>query len=341
MIPIQNVYYLLLYAWKHSQTDDDAMVQELKCEHPQDLLGHVLSHAVAGLMASGLARDYLPSNEIVVGIRGKLDIGATVKRNMLVQARTVCDVDEFARDIPRNRILKAAVCALLRVDHLDAEVKAKLRHVAERMRDVSDVRVTRQHFAQLQAHRHVRSYDLPLRVCELVLNNVLVQPRAGTAGFHDFREDKATMWRLFEDFMLQFYKREAGAYRVRRTQINWFNALGAQSDLERLPIMRTDVVLESPERSIILDAKYYPKALQGWRGGEKIRSAHLYQLFAYLENQSAARPKRRYEGMLLYPVIKDPFSFTFEINGHQIAVRSIDLGQSWDGIRADMLELVA
>jgi hypothetical protein len=40
-------------------------------------------------------------------------------------------------------------------------------------------------------------------------------------------------------------------------------------------------------------------------------------------------------------VIKDPFSFTFEINGHQIAVRSIDLGQSWDGIRADMLELVA
>jgi 5-methylcytosine-specific restriction enzyme subunit McrC len=99
MIPIQNVYYLLLYAWKHSQTDDDAMVQELKCEHPQDLLGHVLSHAVAGLMASGLARDYLPSNEIVVGIRGKLDIGATVKRNRLVPSAMSTSLRETSRGI--------------------------------------------------------------------------------------------------------------------------------------------------------------------------------------------------------------------------------------------------
>ena len=80
------------------------------------------------------------------------------------------------------------------------------------------------------------------------------------------------------------------------------------ADRLRIPIMEADVILESTERRIIMDTKYYTSALSGWGGGSgKLHSPNLYQLLAYLRNREAARPDGpKHEGILLYPQVKDP-----------------------------------
>ena len=105
--------------------------------------------------------------------------------------------------------------------------------------------------------------------------------------------------------------------------------------------MEADVILEAPNRRIIMDAKYYREVLGGRFGG-KLHSANLYQLLAYLRNREAtAVPGSKHEGMLLYPTVGETVAVDIRLEGFSIRARSIDLSQDWRNIRDDMLALIA
>ena len=107
--------------------------------------------------------------------------------------------------------------------------------------------------------------------------------------------------------------------------------------------MEADVILEGHDRRIIMDAKFYRKAWQSQYGGEpKMRSAHLYQLLAYLRNREATEAAGpRHEGILLYPVVDSRVTANVRLEGFSIRARSIDLAQDWRNIHDDMLSLIA
>ena len=104
--------------------------------------------------------------------------------------------------------------------------------------------------------------------------------------------------------------------------------------------MEADVLLDSPERRIILDTKYYSEPLSTRYGSDKLRSEHLYQILAYLRNREAAKAGPRHEGILLYPVVDAPTAVDVRLEGFSIRARSINLAQDWRGIHADMLALI-
>src|SRR5215203_4864021 len=98
----------------------------------------------------------------------------------------------------------------------------------------------------------------------------------------------------------------------------------------RLPTMRTDVYLESPERRIILDTKYYAEALQERQGTTSFRSENLYQLFAYLRNDAVANPEIvAAEGILLYPEVRRSLEATYSLHGHLVRFATVDLARPW------------
>ena len=108
-----------------------------------------------------------------------------------------------------------------------------------------------------------------------------------------------------------------------------------------IPRMEADVILEGPNRRIILDTKYYQEALGGRFGG-KLHSDNLYQLLAYLRNREVtANPGPRHEGILLYPVVEAPLAIDVRLEGFSIRARSIDLAQEWSNIHAAMETLIA
>ena len=339
-IPVQNVYYLLLYAWGHVQRKDKADLERIPFTKLHDLLGHVLAEEVGVLIARGLHRDYVSQSEVVGGVRGKLDLAVTLKRNLLADARTFCSFDELQYDVARNRIIKGTLRNLLRVATLDPSLRERIRRLHRKLDAVADVEVTRRDFRTVQGHRLAHAYDFILRLCLLIFDSVVLDARTGKTVFHDFREDEARMAGLFEDFVFNFFRLEQRRAKVAKPLIRWHDASGSEHDLLRLPVMRTDVVLEWDGRRLVLDAKYYREALKEHRGRERLRSAHLYQIFAYLENMAAPAPGLTCEGMLLYPVVEQPFAFTYRLKGYRIAIRSINLAQPWPGIHRDMLALL-
>lgn len=340
-VPVRNVYYLLLYAWDHLGNGEEVSVAGREYTRIQDLFAHVLAETAARLLARGLDRGYLLQDEPVRGVRGKVDLATTLKRGLLAGSQTHCRFDELRHDVLHNRILKATMRGLLRAE-VDAGIASRLRRLYQKLDAVADIRVTARDFGRVQIHRNNRLYDFALRLCRLVHDNLRVEPGSGHTRFHDFRADERRMGALFEEFVRGFFRREQDRFRVSSPHVAWHDAHGSDGDLRRLPVMRTDVVLEAPDRRVVLETKFYAEPLASRHGAKKVRSAHLYQILAYVDNLAAHCGHRPpHEGMLLYPVVNEAFAFNYVLNGHRISVRSLDLDQPWERIHRDLLELVA
>ena len=126
----------------------------------------------------------------------------------------------------------------------------------------------------------------------------------------------------------------------RGRKIKWVDEGTSEHLRSKVPEMEADLILESPDRRIIMDAKFYQNALGGRFGG-KLHSDNLYQLLAYLRNRDAtAAPGPKHDGILLYPSVNSTVAVDVCLEGFPIRVRTIDLAQRWENIHLDMLSVV-
>lgn len=341
-IPVLNIYYLLCYAWDRIGEGKTVDLRSEDFDGPVDLFAKVLNDGVSRLISRGLDRDYLVVHEDIRGIKGKLDFATTVKRNLLLNGKAHCSFDEFSYDVPQNRILKATLRCLTQVVTLNKSERQRSERLYRKLGTVSDVRLTTKMFHTVRIHRNNRFYRFLLHVCHIIHENFLINEEKGTVQFRDFCQDDQRMGTLFEQFVRNFCRRETD-YQVSAQQIQWFGAKGSDSDLKYLPQMQTDIVLRSSERTIIIDTKYYGNPLDTTQwSSEKVRSGHLYQIYAYVMNEAAkARTDDpASEGWLLYAAVDRDFDFHFELVGRRFRVCSINLSQEWKKIEEDLLKLV-
>ncbi|MEQ9398181.1 MAG: hypothetical protein RJQ04_03345 [Longimicrobiales bacterium] len=344
VIPIQNVYYLLCYAWGHLGERDLVEASSLeRMDQVHDLLGKVLAEGTFRLVRRGIDRGYRETTEELAGIRGKLEVGAMATRAVRARGRTICTYEEYSADILTNRILRSTLDLLLRSRELDADVRRDVALAHQKLDGVTILPLRRKHFRQVQLDRNQRLYRFLLPLCELAYDSVLVGQRPGDINFADFRRDEERMWRLFEEFATEFYRRELRAYRVTgQGRMGWHDLTASlERDGARIPGMVPDIVLEGPERRTILDAKYYQSPLTSHHGRARVRSGNLYQLFAYLQNRQGARPAGpRHDGILLYAAVGESFRIDVSIQGFRVQARTVDLGRPWQEVRREMLEVV-
>ena len=340
-IPIRNIYYLLCYAWDHVREGETVDVGSEEFSGMVDLFAKVLNDGVSRLISRGLDRDYLAVSEDIRGLKGKLDLATTVKRNLLLTGKTHCAFDELSHDVPQNQILKATLRQLGLVTSLDPEQRRRAGRLYRKLDPVSDVPLRPRLFRTVRIHRNNQFYSFLLHLCRIIYDNLLVNQEEGTAEFYDFREDEHKMGLLFEQFVRRFCERET-SYAVSAPKIDWFGAEGIETDLRHLPRMRTDVVLSSPNRTIIVDTKFYKNPLDKRYDGERVHAGNLYQIFAYAMNWSegtqAGEPEP--EGWLLYAAVDGEFDYRFELMGRTIRVCSVDLAQEWRVIERRLKVLV-
>jgi 5-methylcytosine-specific restriction enzyme subunit McrC len=306
-----------------------------------DLFAKVLTNSCSRLLKQGLDRYYVEHEDVVMGIKGKLNFTATIKQNILPLSKTVCIYDEFDYNILHNQILKTTIEKLLRTKNLDATIKDELRKVYLKFPPISEIVIRKAMFNQIRLHRNNYHYDFILKVCQIVNENLFIDESKGNYKFKDFTRDEKAMARLFEAFVRNFYKIET-SLSVSSDYIEWQFESDNVEDIEMLPIMRTDITLRSENRKIIIDTKYYKEAFQTRYDKQKINSSNLYQLFSYLNNQvTDSEITRNCEGILLYPSIRDDFVYSYKYKNHKIRVMSINLNQNWQKIETDLLNIVA
>jgi 5-methylcytosine-specific restriction enzyme subunit McrC len=197
-------------------------------------------------------------------------------------------------------------------------------------------------FKQVKLHRNNRLYGFILKVCQLVYENSMPAETTGAWKFSDFTRDEQKMNQLFEAFIRNFYRIEQKLYKVRRENIDWQLTPEDVAYKKYLPIMETDITLESKTHKIIIEAKYYRETMTVHYDREKIRSANLYQLFSYLMNQigETVRTKTA-SGMLLYPTITQDYEMNFKHGNHNISVKTVNLNTNWKSIEQRLKQIIA
>ena len=149
------------------------------------------------------------------------------------------------------------------------------------------------------------------------------------------------MSRVFEDFLRNFYFYEQRAFTVRREDMRWRLDAGPGGDPSLVPLMRTDVTLRSPSSTVVMDAKFYADPFPRASGTPKIRSSHLYQLFARaMKHASGQSLKPPVCGALVYASPGGGCLHRYRMDGHEIAVAAIDLSEPWKQVHSALISLL-
>ena len=116
MIPVQNVYYMLTYAFQVLNEDGYRNVATEQFNNVAELCAAILTKGVSLQLKRGLGRDYISEIETLSGLRGKIDITESIKTQTMLRRQMVCTYDEFSVNTYMNRIIKTTMLKLLHAD---------------------------------------------------------------------------------------------------------------------------------------------------------------------------------------------------------------------------------
>ena len=251
-------------------------------ENTADLMAAILAKGISIQIKRGLGKEYISQTESLSTMRGKIDIAESIKTQSLLKKQMVCDYDEFSTNGTMNRIIKSTVELLIYSGNISTKRIKELKKLMVYFTDVEKINLYTVNW-NMHYNRNNQTYRLLISVCYLVVKGLLQTNSDGTNKLMDF-VDEQRMCRLYEKFILEYYRKEFPEITANASKIDWQLDDGI-SDM--LPVMQTDIMLTYNEKILIIDAKYYSHTTQSQYDTHTLHSGNLYQIFTYVKNKEA------------------------------------------------------
>lgn len=341
-IPIRNIYWMLCYAWNTLSPSKETVVGSDTFSNIYDLLSRVLVTGIHQLLKRGFAKSYCSQSDDLSHLRGKILLNLSIKQQTMLKRRMICSYDDFTPDISFNQILKYTLSRLARCTDLSEENRRELKKVRPYFSTFSELPPSRKNLSRIRYNQNNKHYRQLISICSLIYNAQIANEQGGKFSFSDFIRDKQ-MAKLYEKFVLQFYRKHLSAdvFHVFSPKITWaISGHESQNDLDYLPDMRTDIVLDNRKDGsrLIIDTKFYPDALtiRNYSDTKKLISANLYQMYAYLGNDD----RKGAMGILLYPTVDQELNLNYHISEHPLIIRTLNLNQEWADIEKRLMSFL-
>ncbi|MDE5977322.1 MAG: 5-methylcytosine-specific restriction endonuclease system specificity protein McrC [Turicibacter sp.] len=333
MIKIQNIYYMLSYAFRVLKGKEYVKCATEEFENTAELMAAILSKGLSIQIKRGLIRAYIEVVEPLSSLRGKIDVTESVKAQIFIKQQLICTYDEFSANCYMNQMIKTTVELLLQQDISKAR-KKELRHLMLYFKDIDTLNMNQINWA-LRFNQNNQTYQLLINICWLIIKGLLQVDRQGKLKMQRFL-DEQQMHRLYEKFILEYYRKEFPILKVTSSQIAW-NLDDEENHL--LPMMRSDIILSYEEKTLIIDAKYYAHTLQSYFNGKTIYSNHLYH--TYVKNLDV-RQTGDVSGMLLYAKPEEDILSNngYRMSGNKISVKTLDLNCDFNEIANQLNNIV-
>lgn len=337
MIRIQNIYYMLAYAFQVLNEQGYKNIATEEFDNTAELCAAILARGISTQVKRGLGKEYIPQTEALSSLRGKLDISESIKTQTFLKKQMICLYDDFSVNSVMNRIIKSTVLLLLKGD-ISKSRKKELRKLMVFFEDVDVIDLYSVNW-NMQYNRNNQTYRMLISICYLVFKGLLQTQSDGTTKLMDFL-DEQRMHRLYEKFILEYYRKEHPELIANASQIPW----QLDDDFgDMLPVMQTDIMLTKDEKTLIIDAKYYAHTTQRQYDKNTLHSGNLYQIFTYVKNKEAelAEQPHKVAGMLLYARTDEEVypEKEYRMSGNQIGVRTLNLDGDFDMIKNQLNEI--
>lgn len=326
---------MLSYAFQSLNFKEYNKVKSEDFDNIYDLFSELLTIALNKQIKQGLYRDYIEVDETTSSIRGKINITESINELSFINKKLNCTYDEFSVNSQLNKIIKTTLTILLKAP-ISKEKRRPIKNILLYFRDV-DIVDTNNINWQIRYDRNNQDYRMIIGICYLTLKGLLQSERKGEKKLMEFFDDMR-MSRLYEKFILNYYRKEHSYLKAYSPQIEW------QLDddfAEMLPKMQTDITLEYEDKILIIDAKYYSRTTQSYFDTKTIHSHNLYQIFTYVKNKKV-EVDNEVSGMLLYGRTREEIQpdHDYSMSGNKISVKTLDLNQDFDNIRVQLDAIV-
>lgn len=337
-ILIRNIYYMLSYAFRELRRNNYENIDKEQFDEVQDLFAEILFRGVSQQLKQGLYREYVGKVEAMPLLRGKLEIGGTIRNKIRHKNLLTCDYDELSENNIFNQIIKTTAVILVGNECVKADRKNQLKRILPFFSGVESLDPFAIKWNRLRFQRSNRTYKMLINICYFVLSGMLLTTETGKYRMATFSVDQ--MNRLFERFVLEFYKRHHPGLRPNADNIDWDIDRDKPCIIDMLPEMHSDITLHNGDHTLIIDTKFYDSATQTHFDKPTIHSANLYQIYTYVKNRDRDN-SGNVAGLLLYAKtdedIAPDLDATFGKN--RIMVKTLDLNREFDDIRRQLDEI--
>ncbi len=336
MILIQNIYYMLSYAFSVLNEQGYKNIATEEFDNIPELCAAILSKGLSMQLKRGLGKEYVLQTDTLSALKGKIDISESIKTRLMLKRQMVCTYDDFSINSKMNQIIKATIKLLI---HYGVSRKKELRKLLIFFEEVEDIDIYNVDW-HIQYNRNNQTYRMLISICYLVVKGLLQTKTDGSTKLMDFL-DEQRMCRLYEKFILEYYKKEFPKLTVKASQIPWGldDGIGTM-----LPIMQSDITLSFGEKVLIIDAKYYEHTIQKQYDKATLHSNNLYQIFTYVKNKDYefGYNPREVSGMLLYAKTDEEIqpNNVYQMSGNKISVKTLDLNCDFNMIK-EQLDAIA
>ena len=333
MIRIQNIFYMLAYAFQVLNEQGYRNIATEEFDNTAELCAAILARGIGAQLKRGLGREYIPRTEALSSLRGKINISDSIKTQAYMKKQMICSYDEFSINSNMNRIIKSTVMILLKSDISKAR-KKELRKLMVYFDEVELIDLYSVNW-NMQYNRNNQTYRMLISICYLVFKGLLQTQSDGSTKLMDFL-DEQRMHKLYERFILEYYKKEHGDLNPNASYIKW--KLDDDNDF-MLPTMKSDIMLEKNGKTLIIDAKYYSHSTQKQFDKHTIHSGNMYQIFTYVKNkQLESNEKQIVSGVLLYAKTDEEIfpKGKYKMSGNLIEAKTLNLDCDFDEIKKQL-----
>lgn len=338
-ILIKNIFYMLSYAFQELRKNNYEEIAGEEFEDIYDLFAEILSRGVSSQLKQGLHRNYVPCEDELITLRGKLNMSATMRLYSRGVKRLTCEYDEYSENNVFNQILKTTILLLVNLEKVKVERRKAIRKLLLFFANVSEIDLHNIKWDTLRFDRNSKTYQMLLYLCYFIIDNILLSTEHGEFKMHTFSDEH--MCRLYEKFVLEYYRKHHPEFHACAKQVAW-NVIAEETTMEMLPILQTDIFLSLGERTLIIDTKYYSKTLQSNFEKQTIHSNNQNQILTYVLNHDRNHSGTT-DGMLLYAKTQEEFQPNGQMkwhDGNTIYYRTLDLSQNFDGIKQQLENIV-
>lgn len=312
-----------------------------------DLVARLLVKAVEHRLKRNLTRGYRDRSMVLTRVRGRIDILTTDARQLLARGEVFCRFEDLTIDTPRNRLVRVALELMAHlVQSEDSRHRCRSLALSLGRAGVGGVRPSRADLARDQIRRNDAADRFMIALAQLAFDLALPSEDSGPTAFVAPEKEEAWVRRLFEKAVLGFasFELEPLGWTVRGgVPLHWQVSQSSEALPVILPRMVTDIILDPPfgGRRVIVDTKF-ASILESRRfGGDSLKSAYLYQMYAYVRSQEGLDPRSdETAGLFLHPAIDVSLYEQAVVQAHTITFATINLSGSAADIRSELRRIL-
>ena len=338
-ILIKNIYYMLSYAFSELKKNNYDDIDKEDFEHIEDLFAEILVKAVSLQIKQGLYRSYINKSETLPLLRGKIDIKGTIRNRIQHKTLISCEFDELSENNILNQVLKTTICLLLTSKEVYHARKVELRKLILFFSGIDIIEPNTIRWDLMHYQRNNQTYRMLMNICYFIIEGMIMTTESGEYRAPTFSDEH--MCKLYEKFILEFYRVHYPELRPNADQIEWDINRDENPIISFLPTMQSDITLHKGDKTFIIDAKYYGHMMQKQFEKYSIHSGNLYQIFTYVKNKDVNN-EGKVSGMLLYAKTEEEIVPDMDavFSGNRIMVKTIDLNQPFDNIKQQLGKII-